>query len=223
MPSTASQASSVVYEPRSAESWRDPFPMYRALRDNDPVHRFENGAGEEVWALSRFKHVFDAAVDATPFTSAQGPTMDYDDMGKLGLDSPIVMMDPPDHTNLRKLAIKRFTPKQVNALEPLVRAFVIERVERLREMGKGDVVGELFKPLPSLRRRGDAVPIRARKGQSQGTLGRLRDRSRDHCIRLAAAALAGRRAHRPHQHRGRRDAGRRPLRNREHHGARGPR
>lgn len=150
MPSTPSEAPCVVYEPRSGESWRDPFPMYRALRDNDPVHRFENSAGEEVWALSRFKHVFDAAVDATTFSSAQGLTMDYEDMGKLGLDSPIVMMDPPDHTSLRKLAIKRFTPKQVNALEPLVRAFVIERVERLREMGKGDVVGELFKPLPSL-------------------------------------------------------------------------
>lgn len=150
MSSTQSQASSVVFEPRSAESWRDPFPMYKALRDRDPVHRFENPNGEELWALSRFKHVFDAAVDAKSFSSASGLTMDYEDMAKLGLESPLVMMDPPDHTNLRKLAIKRFTPKQVNALEPLVRAFVVERVERLREMGEGDVVAELFKPLPSL-------------------------------------------------------------------------
>jgi cytochrome P450 len=59
-------------------------------------------------------------------------------------------MDPPDHTALRKVAIKRFTPKQVMAIEPLLRAFVVERVERLREMENGDVVVELFKPLPSL-------------------------------------------------------------------------
>ena len=149
MSSTQPQASSIVFQPRSGETWRDPFPMYKALRDHDPVHRFETEQGE-VWALSRFKDVLDAAVDAKTFSSAKGLTMDYDDMERLGLESPIVMMDPPDHTDLRKLAIKQFTPKQVKALEPVVRPFVIERVERLREMGEGDVVIELFKPLPSL-------------------------------------------------------------------------
>ena len=149
MPSMRSQASSVVYKPRSGESWRDPFPMYKELRDHDPVHRFENDQGE-FWALSRFKNVFDAAVDAKTFSSAQGLTIAYGEMDRLDIESPIVMMDPPDHTALRKLAIKRFTPKQVTALEPLIRDFVVERVERLREMGEADVVHELFKPLPSL-------------------------------------------------------------------------
>ncbi len=145
----SNSASSVVFEPRSGESWRDPFPMYKALRDHDPVHKFENAQGE-FWALSRFEHVFAAALDAKTFSSAKGLTLAYDDMEQLGIESPIVMMDAPDHTALRKLAIKRFTPKQVTALEPLVRAFVVERVERLREMGDGDIVLELFKPLPSL-------------------------------------------------------------------------
>jgi cytochrome P450 len=139
----------VVFEPRAQESWRDPFPMYKALRDHDPVHSFENDKGE-FWVLSRFKHVFDAAVDAKTFSSAEGLTMMYGDMDELEIESPIVMMDPPDHTALRKVAIKQFTPKQVMSIEPLIRAFVIERVERLREMGEGDVVVELFKPLPSL-------------------------------------------------------------------------
>ena len=149
MPSPETASPRIVFEPRSGESWRDPFPMYAALREHEPVHRFENERGE-FWALSRFKDVFAAAVDAGTFSSAQGLTIAYGEMEELGLESPIVMMDPPDHTALRKLAIKRFTPKQVEALEPLVRAFVIERVERLREAGGGDVVTELFKPLPSL-------------------------------------------------------------------------
>jgi cytochrome P450 len=123
--------------------------MYKALRDTDPVHRFERDDAE-FWALSRFKHVLDAAVDAKTFSSAQGLTLLYGDMDKLEIESPIVMMDPPEHTALRKVAIKRFTPKQVEALEPLIRPFVIERIERLREMDEGDVVIELFKPLPSL-------------------------------------------------------------------------
>jgi cytochrome P450 len=125
--------------------------MYRALRDQDPVHRVaDNGDGEDYWVLSRFGHVFDAAVDAATFSSASGLTFSYREMELLhGGEIPIVMMDPPEHTELRKLSIKRFTPKQVQALDPILREFVVERVERLREMGEADIVAELFKPLPS--------------------------------------------------------------------------
>ena len=140
-----------VFEPRGAETWRDPFAMYRALRDHDPVHRVpDNGSGEDYWVLSRFRHVLDAAVDAETFSSASGLTMKYREMEAIGLEAPIVMMDPPEHTSLRKLAIKRFTPRQVEALEPMIRDFVVERIEKLRELGEGDIVAELLKPLPSL-------------------------------------------------------------------------
>jgi len=137
------------FVPRSADTWRDPFTMYEALRDHDPVHEVKSEDGD-YWVLSRFEDIMDAAVDFATFSSAQGLTFQYGEMEKLGVQAPIVMMDPPDHTALRKLATKRFTPKQVRDVEPLIRAFVIERVERLREMGQGDVVAELFKPLPSL-------------------------------------------------------------------------
>jgi len=140
-----------VFVPRGAETWRDPFAMYRALREEDPVHHVEPEDGEgDYWVLSRFKHVVEAAIDAATFSSAEGLTFTYGDMEAVGIEAPIVMMDPPDHTALRKLAIKRFTPQQVEALDPMLRAFVVERVERLREMGKGDIVAELLKPLPSL-------------------------------------------------------------------------
>ena len=136
-----------IYEPRGAESWREPFSMYRALRDHDPVHYVSDG---DYWVLSRFKHVFDAAIDAATFSSAKGLTFTYGEMEELGLEAPIVMMDPPEHTALRKLAIQRLTPRQVTVIEPMVRSFVVERVERLRELGEADVIAELLKPLPSL-------------------------------------------------------------------------
>lgn len=139
-----------VFEPRSGESWRDPFPMYAALRDHDPVHHVPNAGGGDYWVLSRFEHVFDAVVDAATFSSAHGLTFAYGEKERIGIEAPIVMMDPPEHTALRKLAIKRFTPQAVRALEPMIRDFVVERIERLRERGQGDVVAELLKPLPSL-------------------------------------------------------------------------
>ncbi len=141
----------VSYVPLGGEAWRDPFPAYRALRDHDPVHHVTDTAeGEDYFVLSRYRNVFDAAVDARTFSSADGLTFHYREKERLGIEAPIVMMDPPEHTALRKLATKRFTPQQVQSIEPMIRAFVVERVERLREAGRGDVVAELLKPLPSL-------------------------------------------------------------------------
>ncbi|MFP6656377.1 MAG: cytochrome P450, partial [Myxococcota bacterium] len=139
------------FTPRGGESWRDPFSMYRSLRDQDPIHHVETDeAGTDYWVLSRFRDVFEAAIDAETFSSASGLTFDYGEKEKLGIEAPIVMMDPPEHTALRKLAIKRLTPRQSLAIEPMLRAFVVERIERLREKQQGDIVAELLKPLPSL-------------------------------------------------------------------------
>ena len=54
------------------------------------------------------------------------------------------------HTEFRKLVSRGFTPRQVEAVEPKVREFVVERIERIRANGGGDIVAELFKPLPSM-------------------------------------------------------------------------
>lgn len=140
-----------VFIPRSAETWRDPFRMYGALRDHDPVHHVEdNGQGQDYWVLSRFQHVFDAAVDFATFSSADGLTFTYGEKEKIGIEAPIVMMDPPEHTALRKLVTAPFTYQRVQVLDGMIREFVVERIERLREMGEGDIVAELLKPLPSL-------------------------------------------------------------------------
>ncbi len=102
--------------------------------------------------LSRHADVYAAARDAETFSSAAGLTTTYGELEKIGLQDnpPLVMLDPPDHTAFRRLVSKGFTPRQVTAVDPDVRAFVVERIERLRETGEGDVVNELFKPLPSM-------------------------------------------------------------------------
>lgn len=136
------------FVPCSGESWRDPFGMYAALRDADPVHHVEDG---DYWVLSRYADVEAAAVRPETFSSAQGLTFRYDDMAAAGLDEvrPMVMLDPPEHTAFRRLVARGFTPRHVASVEPEVRAFVVERVERLRSAGTGDVVAELAGPLPS--------------------------------------------------------------------------
>jgi cytochrome P450 len=133
---------------RSGESWRDPFPMYAALRAHDPVHHVADG---DFWVLSRFDDVWTAASDPQTFSSAQGLTVAYDELGVTGLGSatPMVFLDPPAHTQFRRLVTKGLTPRKVADLEPAVRAFVVERLESARASGAVDMVAHLFKPLPS--------------------------------------------------------------------------
>ncbi len=136
-----------LFVPRGAETWRNPFEMYTRLRDEDPVHHVEDG---DYWVLSRFNDVFDAARDTDTFSSAQGLTFTYGEREALGMDfAPMVMLDPPEHTAFRRLVGRSFTPRRVVELEPAVRDFVVERVERLRDQGTGDLIATLAKPLPS--------------------------------------------------------------------------
>jgi len=124
--------------------------MYQALRDNDPVHRVERSEHrDEFWVLSRFGNVFDAARDTATFSSASGLTVERGAGVDMGEATPIVFLDPPDHTAFRRLVGSGFTPRQVSAIEDDVRAFVVERLDRITEGGGGDIVAELFKPLPS--------------------------------------------------------------------------
>jgi cytochrome P450 len=127
--------------------------MYRALRDHDPVHHVVPADTErDYYVLSRHADILTAARDHQTFSSAQGLTVNYGELELLGLadNPPMVMQDPPVHTEFRKLVSRGFTPRQVEAVEPKVREYVIERVERIRSAGGGDIVAELFKPLPSM-------------------------------------------------------------------------
>ena len=128
--------------------------MYTALRDHDPVHHVIPDAEPEhdYWVLSRHTDVWQAARDHETFSSAPGLTVTYGELELIGLQDnpPFVMQDPPVHTEFRKLVSRGFTPRQVEAVEPKVRDFVVDRIERLRSAGGGDIVAELFKPLPSM-------------------------------------------------------------------------
>jgi len=141
------------FELRAGDTWVDPWPMYSALRDHDPVHHVTaRSPGHDYWVLSRHADIWNAARDHQTFSSAQGLTVNYNELELIGLadNPPMVMQDPPVHTEFRKLVARGFTPRQVEAIEPKVREFVIERIERMRTQGGGDIIAELFKPLPSM-------------------------------------------------------------------------
>ncbi len=140
---------------RGGETWRNPFDDYRTLRDHHPVHEVDHPEFGRFWVLSRFEHVFDAVRDTATFSSAKGLTPGDDAMAMFeDTAAPIVMMDPPDHTAMRRLVNRPMTPRSVSALEPDIRAYVSGRLDRIdtgdtSNTGNTDIVELLFKPLPS--------------------------------------------------------------------------
>jgi cytochrome P450 len=151
---TAALSHTPRFQLATAETWANPWPMYRELRDHDPVHHVvpQSKPGDDYYVLTRHADIWAAAKDHETFSSAQGLTVNYGDLEMIGLadNPPMVMQDPPVHTEFRKLVARGFTPRQVEAVEPKVREFVVERLDRLLADGGGDIVAELFKPLPSM-------------------------------------------------------------------------
>ena len=150
---TAALSHPVAFRLATAETWPNPWPMYAALRDHDPVHHVvPDNPNHDYFVLSRHADVWAAARDHETFSSARGLTVNYGELELIGLQDnpPMVMQDPPVHTEFRKLVARGFTPRHVEAVEPAVRTFVVERLERLLANGGGDIVAELFKPLPSM-------------------------------------------------------------------------
>jgi cytochrome P450 len=150
----ANVSHSVRFKLADSVGWVEPWPMYQALRDHDPVHHVvpEGHPEADYYVLSRHADIWAAARDHQTFSSAQGLTVNYGELELIGLQDnpPMVMTDPPVHTEFRKLVSRGFTPRQVEAVEPKVREFVVQRLEKLKANGGGDIVAELFKPLPSM-------------------------------------------------------------------------
>jgi cytochrome P450 family 130 len=147
------------FRPLTADTWPNPWPMYRALRDHDPVHHVvpEDTAGgnspADYYVLSRHADIWSAACDDKTFAPSPNPAINYDEPKLPGLQGnpPIWMQDPQVyHSEFRKLVSRGFTPRQMEAVEPKARALAVERIERLRANGGGDIVAELFGPLPSM-------------------------------------------------------------------------
>ncbi|UGT71221.1 cytochrome P450 [Nocardia gipuzkoensis] len=143
-----------VFELRSGPTWASPWEMYAALREHDPVQHVVPPARPEndYWVLTRHEHVYAAARDSDTYSSRDGLTVEYGELDELGLtdNPPLVMQDPPQHSDFRKLVARGFTPRQVGEVEPVVRRFVRDRLDDIAAHGGGDIVEELFKPLPSM-------------------------------------------------------------------------
>lgn len=129
----------------------NPYEHYRTLRDTNPVQEHPMG----FWFVSRHADVStllrDARLSVADRNLAAGPMRDQ--FEKLVTDAPVKLVtmmdsDPPDHTRLRSLVGKVFTPRSVAALEPMVTELVDESLDRIADAGSVNLIDALAFPLP---------------------------------------------------------------------------
>jgi len=131
----------VDYNPLAPDVKQDPYPYYAALRRDHPVYRVE---GLGTYAISRYEHVLFAATHHELFSSAGFSNTNINDRPA----KMLIFTDPPDHTRLRNLVNRGFTPKMVADLEPRIREVTRELIDRVVPAGETDLIGDLAMPLP---------------------------------------------------------------------------
>src|SRR5215510_1226739 len=125
----------------------DPFPVYRALREHDPVHRMPDGS----YFLSRYDHC--AAVYRDPETWSSDKKVDFKpNFGDSSLfehhTTSLVFNDPPYHSRVRKLLAPAFTPRALKALQPRIEALVDCLLDHAAARGGMDLIADFAAAIP---------------------------------------------------------------------------
>ncbi len=158
---------SVVYDPADPQSSSDPWPLYRRIREEAPLHRSPRG----FWVVARHADChavlhdrrassdalnIDPALQPEDFGIGPGATealSEFEGLQKsltsLEEDNrPFLFRDPPDHTRLRGLVAKAFTPRMVDALRVRTTEIVDELITAALEKGDVDAMADFAYPLP---------------------------------------------------------------------------
>ena len=136
-----------IFDPRLPEFHANPYPFYRALREKDPVHQSPLG----FWVLTRYDDVVTSLRDQRFGRDGFAPLLEaiYGPEHASGnLPRSMLMRDPPDHTRLRALVNKAFTPRVIEGMRTHIQTIVDRLLDRVQGARAMDVIADLAYPLP---------------------------------------------------------------------------
>ena len=138
----------VAYNPLSDRTAQDPYPLYATLRARASVHR---SLLMNSWLFVRHADVDTILRDHRRFgNDPRHGTLTVRQRKILPPPDQLTMLllDPPDHTRLRALVTKAFTPRAVNALEPSIRGIAGSLLDAIEDPGAFDLMQAVARPLP---------------------------------------------------------------------------
>jgi cytochrome P450 len=140
----------------SREFMEDPYPLLRRLRQEDPVHWSDSIGG---WVLTRYDDIVTTFKDVAHYSNegrlaraveylpaeSRAKFRTFEDHYR---HKSLIHSDPPDHTRLRGLITKAFTPRVVETMRPRIQGITDELLDAVKPEGRMDVVKDLAIPLP---------------------------------------------------------------------------
>ena len=137
--------SAVYYDPYDFEIDTNPYPVWKRLRDEQPLYRNER---YDFYALSRFEDVERCSVDWKTYSSARGTLLELIKSDVQMPPGTFIFEDPPAHDLHRGLVTRLFTPRKISALEPKVREFCARSLDPLVGSGGFDFIRDLGAQMP---------------------------------------------------------------------------
>ncbi|MEU2160864.1 cytochrome P450 [Streptomyces sp. NPDC019208] len=129
-----------------ADFTADPYPYYAKLREAGPVHEVVSPYGDRVWLVVGHEEARAALAD--PRLSKSPGTLGLKMLDEELIGPYLLVLDPPDHTRLRRLVSREFTARRVEALRPRIQDITDELVGAMLPAGRADLVDALAFPLP---------------------------------------------------------------------------
>ncbi|QNS08858.1 cytochrome P450 family protein [Streptomyces xanthii] len=134
----------------------DPYPAYAWLREHAPVHRTTLPSGVEAWLVTRYADARQALADQRLSKNPEHHDEPSHAKGKTGIPGErkaelmthLLNIDPPDHTRLRRLVSKAFTPRRVAEFAPRVQELTDDLIDRFAAKGEADLIHDFAFPLP---------------------------------------------------------------------------
>lgn len=143
-----------IYNPRNQDLLNDPLPVFKKLQEQDPCHWC---APLKSWVFTRYEDVRDVLRDDAISADRLTPYFEsLPDSQRLGvrevvkyLNTWVAFKDPPEHTRIRSLLNKVFTPGAIKSLRPQVEQAVDHLLEPLKHKQSFDFIEEFAYPLPA--------------------------------------------------------------------------
>ena len=141
------------FNPFLPEFRENPYPVYRKLREAAPVYFSSVFRG---WILTRYSDI-ESVLQNPEFSVDRTQAKLFKQLNLFGglredfaeaVLRSLLMLDPPDHTRIRKLVVKAFTPRRVDALRPRIQGIVDDLLDQMAEGGEADLIPSLANPLP---------------------------------------------------------------------------
>ena len=148
----AAAESTVFFNPLQDGYTDEPWPHFAEMRDHEPVH---HSFGNQ-WFLFGYDDVTRLLRDPTLSVDDDNITVRNEEriasfeeaFGEMERTRSMLGLDAPDHTRLRRLVSKAFTPSTIAALRPVIQAMVDDALDDMDERGSTEIVGDLAFPLP---------------------------------------------------------------------------